>query len=243
MKITQLSAILLSLSLGSPVIGATFQKGHKCMARPGGHHRHGSGSVTASYTSTTAAPTGSTVNVAPPPPPKPSDTAPAPAPPAASPEPEPKPAPAPKPEPKPEPAPAPAPKPEPAPAPAAPALSSDEQAYLSAHNSIRSSKHAVALTWSDKLASYAQGVANTCVFKHSGGPYGENLSAGTHSFSIPAAIKLWTDEEKDYNPSNPQFSHYTQVVWKGSREVGCAKITCATLVDAFDVSVHAMCVY
>ena len=24
-----------------------------------------------------------------------------------------------------------------------------------------------------------------------------------------------------YNPSNPQFSHYTQIVWKGTTQVGC----------------------
>jgi pathogenesis-related protein 1 len=73
------------------------------------------------------------------------------------------------------------------------------------------------------------------VFKHSGGPFGENLSAGTHPFSIPAAIKLWTDEEPEYNPSNPDPSHYTQVVWKGSKQVGCALASCSNLQGAFAV--------
>jgi pathogenesis-related protein 1 len=49
---------------------------------------------------------------------------------------------------------------------------SDIDQYLDAHNSIRSQKGAVALVWDDTLASYAQQVANTCVFQHSGGPYG-----------------------------------------------------------------------
>jgi len=50
--------------------------------------------------------------------------------------------------------------------------SASEADYLDAHNSIRAEKGAVALVWSDTLASYAQQVANTCVFQHSGGPYG-----------------------------------------------------------------------
>ena len=51
----------------------------------------------------------------------------------------------------------------------------DIQAYLNAHNTVRAQHGAVALTWSDNLASKAQQWANGCVFKHSGGklgPYG-----------------------------------------------------------------------
>jgi len=81
------------------------------------------------------------------------------------------------------------------------------------------------------------------VFKHSGGPFGENLSAGTHPFSIPAAIKLWTDEEPDYNPGNPDPSHYTQVVWKGSRQVGCALASCSNLQGAFAKADYYVCEY
>jgi len=49
---------------------------------------------------------------------------------------------------------------------------SDIDQYLSAHNTLRAEKGAVALVWDDTLANYAQQVANTCVFEHSGGPYG-----------------------------------------------------------------------
>jgi len=109
---------------------------------------------------------------------------------------------------------------------------SDIDQYLSAHNTIRAQKGAVALVWDDTLANYAQQWANGCKFQHSGGPYGENLAAGTGSgFDIPAAIKLWTDEESQYDPNNPQPSHYTQVVWKGSTHLGCAVQSCDGIFD------------
>ena len=54
----------------------------------------------------------------------------------------------------------------------------------------------------------------------------ENLSAGTN-LGIPAAIKMWTDEVSEYDPANPQFSHFTQVVWKATTQLGCYAATCA----------------
>jgi len=113
--------------------------------------------------------------------------------------------------------------------------SSDEQAYLSAHNSFRALHGANALTWSDELAAKAQQWANGCQFKHSGGslgPYGENLAAGTGSdYGIAAAIKSWTDESSQYNPANPTFSHFTQVVWKATTQLGCAVQSCDGIFD------------
>ncbi|KAG0303313.1 hypothetical protein BGZ99_002724, partial [Dissophora globulifera] len=46
-----------------------------------------------------------------------------------------------------------------------------EDDALGLHNSIRSEKGAAALAWDDTLAAYAQQVADTCDYKHSGGPY------------------------------------------------------------------------
>ncbi|KAF5313070.1 hypothetical protein D9619_003028 [Psilocybe cf. subviscida] len=111
----------------------------------------------------------------------------------------------------------------------------DIQAYLAGHNTIRAQHGASALTWNDNLASKAQEWANKCVFQHSGGqlgPFGENLAAGTgSSYGIAAAIKSWTDEVSEYNPSNPVASHFTQVVWKGTSEVGCAVASCNGIFD------------
>ena len=55
---------------------------------------------------------------------------------------------------------------------------------LKEHNVKRALHGVPALSWSNKLAEYAQDYANTgfdCSnlnLKHSGGPYGENLAAG-----------------------------------------------------------------
>ncbi|KAF6764232.1 CAP domain-containing protein [Ephemerocybe angulata] len=123
--------------------------------------------------------------------------------------------------------------------------SADVQAYLSAHNACRKKHGAADLTWSDELASAAQKWANNCKWGHSGGavgPYGENLSAGTN-LDIAGAIKMWTDEESQYNPSNPQYSHYTQVVWKSTTQVGCAVATCNGLLGGSGADKFYVCEY
>jgi len=112
---------------------------------------------------------------------------------------------------------------------------SDINQYLSAHNTVRAQHGAVNLIWNNTLASAGQQWANGCKFKHSGGslgPYGENLAAGTGSgFDIAAAITLWTDEVSEYDPSNPQPSHFTQVVWKATTQVGCGVQSCDGIFD------------
>jgi uncharacterized protein YkwD len=52
---------------------------------------------------------------------------------------------------------------------------SDIQAYLYAHNSIRSKHGARDLTWSNDLAATAQNWANGCKFQHSGGKFGGKM--------------------------------------------------------------------
>jgi len=109
---------------------------------------------------------------------------------------------------------------------------------LAGHNSIRAQHGAADLTWNDTLASEAQQWANGCVFKHSGGslgPFGENLAAGTGpTYGIPDAIKSWTDEVSEYDPGNPQPSHFTQVVWKATTQVGCAVQSCSGIFPNSD---------
>jgi len=105
---------------------------------------------------------------------------------------------------------------------------SDIQAYLDAHNTLRANHNAAALTWSDMLATAAQTWADKCVFNHSDGslgPYGENLAAGS-DLGIGSAIQLWSNEASQYDPSNPVPSHYTQMVWKSTTQLGCAVANC-----------------
>lgn len=98
----------------------------------------------------------------------------------------------------------------------------DVQATLQAHNAARSRRGARPLVWDDGLASVAQAWSNRGVFEHSKSRYGENLAMGTGN--CKEAVDLWTDEEKQWRPGmgfTMATGHFTQVVWKGSKRVGC----------------------
>jgi uncharacterized protein YkwD len=92
------------------------------------------------------------------------------------------------------------------------------------------------LEWSADVAKTAQAWANElarsgCKLRHSSTPLGENLAAGTTGTIPPErAVELWYDESKGYDYSKTKFTmgagHFTQVVWKGSRHVGCGTATC-----------------
>ena len=87
----------------------------------------------------------------------------------------------------------------------------------------------------EKIAqSYSEKLASTGEFNHSGNTYkgtklGENLYKNWGSYQVSVtgteASNSWYDEIKDYDFNNPGFSmdtgHFTQLVWKGSKELGC----------------------
>jgi len=127
---------------------------------------------------------------------------------------------------------------------------------LDAHNSVRGAHNLPPLTWSTRLANYAQQWANrsakarNCGMQHrpSYGPYkqkhGENLwwaspriwSNGLKELqpiTIQRVVKDWADERPFYNYANnsckpgEQCGHYTQIVWRETKEVGCAYQQCA----------------
>lgn len=124
-----------------------------------------------------------------------------------------------------------------------------ESDALTGHNNARALHGASPLTWSDDLASAAASWVVNCVFEHSQGkvgPYGENLFAGTGNYGITDAINDWMAEASDYNPNSPTFSHFTQVVWKSTTQLGCAVHTCApgTIFDAsYGTSQFIACEY
>ncbi|KAM0755915.1 PR-1-like protein [Meredithblackwellia eburnea MCA 4105] len=105
-----------------------------------------------------------------------------------------------------------------------------EYLALKTHNDFRALHGANPLVWSDTLAAAAQTWANKCVWQHSMGavgPYGENLAATAgYASTIADGINMWSAEAKDYDPSNPQYSHFTQEVWKSTTTLGCAQATC-----------------
>ncbi|KAF9384565.1 hypothetical protein CPB97_005561 [Podila verticillata] len=107
-------------------------------------------------------------------------------------------------------------------------LTKEQQSILDTHNKFRALHGAGPLTWNDKAAKFGNNWIQACKFQHSGGPFGENLAAGYKDFKT--SITAWYNEEKQYNYNNPGFSgatgHFTQVVWKDTKSVGCAKKFC-----------------
>jgi hypothetical protein len=113
---------------------------------------------------------------------------------------------------------------------------------LAAHNAARSAMGVPPLVWSDRLAQdarvWADELAATGRFEHSPDDpckplQGENLWAGTpRAFTPEAMIALWVAEKKDYRPGIfpansrsgdiERVGHYTQVIWRRTRQVGCA---------------------
>jgi pathogenesis-related protein 1 len=91
-----------------------------------------------------------------------------------------------------------------------------------------------ALTWSPAAAEVARAYAARCRFRHNArrGPYGENLFAmSDHQAAevvVPAAIRSWSAEAGDYDfarnacDHSKVCGHYTQMVWRDTRRVGCA---------------------
>lgn len=112
----------------------------------------------------------------------------------------------------------------------------EKTAYLDGHNKLRAKHGAKALTWNNNLQAAAQKWADKCQFKHSGGAvgaFGENLYAGTGTElgKVKAALASWSSEVKDYNPSSPKASHFTQMVWKSTTQIGCAIASCDGIFD------------
>ncbi|MBF0120084.1 MAG: hypothetical protein HQK79_14720 [Desulfobacterales bacterium] len=115
---------------------------------------------------------------------------------------------------------------------------------LNIHNKIRADVGVEPLKWSSKIADYAQEWANYlaktgCKMEHRSTlrqnkkNYGENLFMGTAGhYGVFDAVKSWEEEKKDYkgetlNNSNWYVSgHYTQIVWKATKELGCSKTLC-----------------
>ena len=118
------------------------------------------------------------------------------------------------------------------------------------HNNVRASvsptaSNMMALEWSDCLASVARDYLNSCPgFNHnpnrttdaqqkgcltniSPAYVGENVYVASYLADYAQAINFWADEEQfydyDQNSCTKSCSHYTQIVWATTTQVGCAK--------------------
>jgi hypothetical protein len=114
--------------------------------------------------------------------------------------------------------------------------------FLYYHNVVRMARWELPLTWSTRLESYARWWAaqrrGDCALRHSfpEGQFalGENIfwgGAGA-AWSPGDAVKDWAAEGVDYsyaaNACAPgrDCGHYTQIVWRGTATVGCARVVC-----------------
>lgn len=114
---------------------------------------------------------------------------------------------------------------------------SSHQDFVDTHNAARAQVGVAPLAWNDTVAAYAQRYANKraasgCAMEHSMGPYGENLAEGYGELSGEDAVKMWVSERANYDHrSNAcvggECLHYTQVVWRSSIHLGCARVKCS----------------
>jgi len=118
--------------------------------------------------------------------------------------------------------------------------SSLSTAMLALHNHERALVGVAPLAWSGRLAADATAYAAHLVaigdLEHSSdearGDEGENLAMGTAGYYSPTALgEMWAQEKSDLvggpfgddsrTGSWEDIGHYTQMVWRGTRQVGC----------------------
>jgi uncharacterized protein YkwD len=102
---------------------------------------------------------------------------------------------------------------------------------LAAHNAVRVKTQLPPLQWSSELAAFSQKWANKLLAKNRythnpNSPYGENIFIGGVGCIPSAVVMEWASESKYYsygtNACNGDCGHYTQIVWRNTRRVGCA---------------------
>jgi len=116
---------------------------------------------------------------------------------------------------------------------------------LATHNKYRTEQGIPPLVWSERLAAHAMQWANHLAqsgqLRHSKVLCeGENLWMGkTERFSHAQKVEHWVNEKKYFKSGIfPDIStsgnwsdvgHYTQIIWRNTTEVGCAKATSGDL--------------
>ncbi|ARF09933.1 hypothetical protein Indivirus_5_56 [Indivirus ILV1] len=116
--------------------------------------------------------------------------------------------------------------------------------WVSVHNATRASVGLGPISWNENLAKGAKQWADGCVFEHSGSAIrnyngvtlGENLASGSPSSYYDGINGMknlyggWDAEKNDYKYPSPvghdtggkQTGHYTQIVYRPLKEIGCA---------------------
>jgi hypothetical protein len=118
--------------------------------------------------------------------------------------------------------------------------------WLVPQNQARADVGEAALAWDPIAAAVAMSWASQCPpFGHNPnasseygmmggnqGGLGENAAAGAPTETVAGAVASWINEKANYDYASnsctggQECGHYTQVVWKNSTAVGCAKVHC-----------------
>ncbi len=102
---------------------------------------------------------------------------------------------------------------------------------LTTHNAVRAEAKLPPLQWSSSLAAFSQKWANTLLARNRtahnpNSPYGENILITGVGFSPSLVVREWASESTNYryrsNTCRGDCGHYTQIVWRDTRRVGCA---------------------
>ncbi|CAL5067214.1 unnamed protein product [Urochloa decumbens] len=121
------------------------------------------------------------------------------------------------------------------------AAQNSPQDFVNLHNAARADVGVGPVSWDDTVAAFAQSYASQragdCALQHSSGSgYGENIFVGGAGadWSASDAVGLWVAEKQWYDhgsnscsaPAGQSCGHYTQVVWRASTAIGCARVVC-----------------
>uniref|UniRef100_A0A0E0JJ30 SCP domain-containing protein n=1 Tax=Oryza punctata TaxID=4537 RepID=A0A0E0JJ30_ORYPU len=115
------------------------------------------------------------------------------------------------------------------------------QDYVRLHNAARAAVGVGPVTWDTSVQAFAENYARQrsgdCRLIHSSNRnnLGENLFWGSAGgdWTAASAVQSWVGEKSDYDYASNSCAqgkvcgHYTQVVWRASTSIGCARVVCS----------------
>ncbi len=108
-----------------------------------------------------------------------------------------------------------------------------------AHNRVRREVGVAPLVWSDELARWAGAwasrlAAKGCQLTHRparADDYGENIFWSSGPMAAGDVVATWAGERSGYdhatNACDGVCGHFTQIVWRASKRLGCGSASCA----------------
>lgn len=115
---------------------------------------------------------------------------------------------------------------------------SEKEALLAEHNKWRSRVGVSALKWSSEMEELARDWAYKlsrnygCRMMHGSSNYGENIFWSNYPVTAKYVVDYWAEERFNYDylsdscKAGKACGHYTQIVWRETREVGCGRALC-----------------